>query len=161
VFQPIDLLHQVLVEWFDISHPRIGVAGLNPHASDGGRFGDEEERIVKPAIVMARDAGIDAQGPFPADTMFWQAMNGKFDGVVAMYHDQGLIPIKLTAFDSSVNVTLGLPFIRTSVDHGTAFDIVGKNQANPGSMKHAIKLACQVVSRQLLKAPAQRKLNWT
>jgi len=161
VFQPIDLLHQVLVEWFDIAHPRIGVAGLNPHASDGGRFGDEEERIVKPAIVMARDAGIDAQGPFPADTMFWQAMNGKFDGVVAMYHDQGLIPIKLTAFDSSVNVTLGLPFIRTSVDHGTAFDIVGKNQANPGSMKHAIKLACQVVSRQLLKAPAQRKLNWT
>lgn len=161
VFQPIDLLHQALVEWFDIPRPRIGVAGLNPHASDGGRFGDDEERIIKPAIAMTRDLGIDVQGPFPADTLFWQAHNGKFDGVVAMYHDQGLIPIKLVAFDSSVNITLGLPFVRTSVDHGTAFDIAGKNQANPGSMKQALKLACQFAARQLQKAPAQRKLTWT
>jgi 4-hydroxythreonine-4-phosphate dehydrogenase len=161
VFQPIDLMHQALTEWFGITKPRIAVCGLNPHASDGGRFGDEEERIIKPAITMTNEAGIDAQGPFPADTLFHQAMNGKYDGIVAMYHDQGLIPVKLLAFDSSVNITLGLPLIRTSVDHGTAFDIVGQNKANPGSMKHAIKLACEFVNTQLKKAPALRKLNWT
>ncbi len=155
VFQPIDLLNQALIEWFGIKHPRIGVAGLNPHASDDGRFGDEEERIIKPAITMAREAGIDAYGPFPADTLFIQAIQGKFDGLVAMYHDQGLIPIKLLAFDSSVNLTLGLPFVRTSVDHGTAFDIAGKNLANPGSMKEAIKLACRLVSNQLTKDRAK------
>lgn len=160
VFQPIDLMQQALREWFGMANPKIGVAGLNPHASDDGRFGDEEERIIKPAIVMARDAGMDAAGPFPADTLFRQAVEGKFDGVVAMYHDQGLIPIKLLAFDSSVNVTLGLPIMRTSVDHGTAFDIAGKNKADPGSMKHAVKLACQVAARQRRKAPADRKLNW-
>lgn len=160
VFQPIDLMHQALTEWFGIPKPRIGVCGLNPHASDDGRFGDEEERIIRPAIVMARDAGIEAEGPFPADTLFVKALEGRYDGVVAMYHDQGLIPIKLLAFDSSVNVTLGLPFIRTSVDHGTAFDIVGKNRANPGSMKHALKLACQVAANQKQKSPAQRRLNW-
>jgi 4-phospho-D-threonate 3-dehydrogenase / 4-phospho-D-erythronate 3-dehydrogenase len=154
-------MHQALTEWYGIAKPRIGVCGLNPHASDGGRFGDEEERIMKPAITMANEAGIDAQGPFPADTLFLQALNGKYDGVVAMYHDQGLIPIKLLAFDTSVNVTLGLPIIRTSVDHGTAFDIVGQNKANPGSMKHAIKLACDIANTQLKKAPAHRKLNWT
>lgn len=161
VFQPIDLMHQALTEWFGYTKPRIGVCGLNPHASDEGRFGDEEARIIKPAITMANDAGIDAQGPFPADTLFLQATAGKFDGVVAMYHDQGLIPVKLLAFDSSVNVTLGLPLIRTSVDHGTAFDIVGQNKANPGSMKHALKLACEIAANQLRKAPAQRKLNWS
>jgi 4-hydroxythreonine-4-phosphate dehydrogenase len=160
VFQPIDLMHQALVEWLGIPNPKIGVCGLNPHASDEGRFGDEEDRIIKPALVMAREAGIDAYGPFPADTLFLQAVEGKYDGVVAMYHDQGLIPIKLLAFDSSVNVTLGLPFLRTSVDHGTAFDIVGQNKANPGSMKEAIKLACNFVSTQLQRAPALRKLTW-
>jgi 4-hydroxythreonine-4-phosphate dehydrogenase len=160
VFQPIDLMHQALSEWLGVPKPRIGVCGLNPHASDGGRFGDEEDRIIKPAIVMAREAGIDAQGPFPADTLFWQAINGKFDGIVAMYHDQGLIPVKLLAFDSSVNVTLGLPFLRTSVDHGTAFDIVGQNKANPGSMKQAIKLACEFVTTQMQKSPNTRRINW-
>jgi len=160
VFQPIDLMNQALTEWFGIARPKIGVCGLNPHASDAGRFGDEEERIIKPAITMAREAGIDVEGPFPADTLFLQAVNGKYDGIVAMYHDQGLIPVKLLAFDSSVNLTLGLPLARTSVDHGTAFDIVGKNQANPGSMKQAIKLACQIASTQLQKAPAQRKMTW-
>jgi 4-hydroxythreonine-4-phosphate dehydrogenase len=161
VFQPMDLLHQALVEWFGIPRPKIAVCGLNPHAGEGGRFGDEEDRIIKPAITMAQEAGIDAQGPYPADTIFLQAINGKYDAVVAMYHDQGLIPIKLLAFDSSVNITLGLPFIRTSVDHGTAFDIAGKNKANPGSMKEAIKLACQMAGNQLKKAPAQRKMTWT
>jgi len=161
VFQPIDLMHQALTEWFGYAKPKIGVCGLNPHASDEGRFGDEEARIIKPAITMAQDAGIDAYGPFPADTLFLQALNGKYDGVVAMYHDQGLIPIKLLAFDSSVNVTLGLPIIRTSVDHGTAFDIVGQNKANPGSMKSAIKLACEIAAVQQRKAPAQRKMTWS
>ncbi len=160
VFQPIDLMHQALVDWFGIKHPKIAVAGLNPHASDEGRFGDEEERIIRPAIVMAKNAGIDVEGPYPADTIFLQALEGKYDGVVAMYHDQGMIPIKLTAFDSSVNITLGLPFVRTSVDHGTAFDIAGKNVANPGSMKQAIKLAVQFVTNQLRKSPANRKVTW-
>jgi 4-hydroxythreonine-4-phosphate dehydrogenase len=145
VFQPIDLLHDALVRFFGIVHPRIAVAALNPHASEEGRFGDEERRIIEPAIEMAREAGVNVEGPFPADTLFWMA-RGKYDGVVAMYHDQGLIPIKLTAFDSAVNVTLGLPIVRTSVDHGTAFDIAGKGKANPGSMKAAIAQACQMAN---------------
>ena len=107
-------------------------------------FGDEEARVITPAINMAQEAGIDAHGPFPADTIYIDAVRGKYDMVVAMYHDQGLIPIKLLGFDEAVNVTLGLPLIRTSVDHGTAFNIAGKNQADPGSMKAAIKLAVQM-----------------
>jgi 4-hydroxythreonine-4-phosphate dehydrogenase len=141
VFQPIELLHQAMVEWFNIPKPRIAVCGVNPHASENGQFGDEEERIISPAILMAREQGIDATGPYPPDTVFMQARNGRFDAVVAMYHDQGLIPVKLLAFDQAVNVTLGLPIIRTSPDHGTAFDIVGRNRANPGSMRAAIELA--------------------
>lgn len=146
VFQPIDLLHQALRDWFGIEGPRIAVAGLNPHAGENGRFGDEESRIIEPAIVMARDAGIDATGPYPADTVFRSAARGEFDGVVAMYHDQGLIPVKLLAFEEAVNVTLGLPVIRTSVDHGTAFDIAGKNRANAGSMRAAIRLAIDLAA---------------
>jgi len=145
VFQPIDLLHDALVRFFGLAEPRIAVAALNPHASEDGRFGDEEHRVIEPAMLMAREAGINVEGPFPADTLFWMA-RGRYDGIVAMYHDQGLIPIKLTAFDSAVNVTLGLPIIRTSVDHGTAFDIVGRNQASAGSMKEAIKLACHMAA---------------
>jgi 4-hydroxythreonine-4-phosphate dehydrogenase len=141
VFQPIDLLHQALREWFGILQPKIAVAALNPHAGENGRFGDEEMRVIQPAIDMAHNAGINALGPLSADTLFWRAAHGEFDGVVAMYHDQALIPVKLMAFDSAVNVTLGLPIIRTSVDHGTAYDIVGKNRADPGSMKAAIRLA--------------------
>lgn len=145
VFQPIDLLHAALQQCFGIAHPRIAVAALNPHASEEGRFGDEERRIIEPAMVMAREAGIDVEGPFPADTLFWMA-RGRYDGIVAMYHDQGLIPIKMAAFDSAVNVTIGLPIIRTSVGHGTGFDIAGRNRANPGSMKAAITLACQMAN---------------
>ncbi|HEY3245750.1 MAG TPA: 4-hydroxythreonine-4-phosphate dehydrogenase PdxA [Phycisphaerae bacterium] len=146
VFQPIDLLDEALRRWFGIEKPRIAVCGLNPHAGEEGRFGDEESRIIEPAILMAREAGMEVQGPLPADTVFWHACRGRYDGVVAMYHDQGLIPIKLLSFDNSVNVTLGLPIIRTSVDHGTAFDIVGRNLADPGSMKAAIRLAVQLAN---------------
>ncbi|MFQ5502334.1 MAG: 4-hydroxythreonine-4-phosphate dehydrogenase PdxA [Phycisphaerae bacterium] len=149
VFQPIDLLHQALLDWFGIPSPRIAVAALNPHASENGRFGDEEARIIQPAMEMAAHAGIDVTGPYPADTLFRRAARGEFDGVVALYHDQALIPIKLIAFDEAVNLTLGLPIIRTSVDHGTAFDIVGKNRAEPGSMKAAIRLAIDLSTRRM------------
>jgi 4-hydroxythreonine-4-phosphate dehydrogenase len=148
VFQPIELLHQAMVEWFDVPKPRIAVAGVNPHASENGQFGDEEERLIAPAILMAREQGIDATGPYPPDTVFMSARDGKFDAVVAMYHDQGLIPVKLLAFDRAVNVTLGLPIIRTSPDHGTAFDIVGRNRANPGSMRAAIELAINLAVKR-------------
>lgn len=141
VFQPIDLMNQALTDWFGLVRPRIAVAGLNPHASEGGRFGDEEARIITPAIEMAQLHGINASGPYPGDTIFRRAAIGEFDGVVAMYHDQGLIPVKLLAFDEAVNLTLGLPIIRTSVDHGTAYDIAGKNKADAGSMKAALGLA--------------------
>jgi 4-hydroxythreonine-4-phosphate dehydrogenase len=151
VFDPIDLGHQACRR-MGIKNPRIAVCGLNPHASEHGQFGDEEERVISPAIDMARQHGIDAHGPFPADTLFNQAITGKYDLVVAMYHDQGLIPIKMLAFDEAVNMTLGLPIIRTSVDHGTAFDIVGKNVANPGSMKAAIRLAVQLATGQCASA---------
>ena len=148
VFQPIELVHQALVEWFDVPKPRIAVCGVNPHASENGQFGDEEERIISPAILMAREQGIDATGPYPPDTVFMKARDGGFDAVVAMYHDQGLIPVKLLAFDRAVNVTLGLPIIRTSPDHGTAFDIVGRNRANPGSMRAAIELAIDLAVKR-------------
>jgi len=147
VFQPIDLLHEALRDWFGIPNPRIAVCGLNPHAGEGGRFGDEEARVIEPAIVMAREAGIDVTGPYPADSLFWRASRGEFDGVVAMYHDQGLIPVKLLSFDESVNITLGLPIVRTSVDHGTAFDIAGKNKANPGSMRAALSMAVELAEQ--------------
>lgn len=147
VFQPMDLLHEALRDWFGIASPRIAVCGLNPHAGEGGRFGDEEARVIEPAITMARDAGIDATGPYPADSLFWRASRGEFDGVVAMYHDQGLIPVKLLSFDESVNLTLGLPIPRTSVDHGTAFDIAGRNKANPGSMRAALAMAVDLIER--------------
>ncbi len=146
VFDPIDLGAQACVR-LGIEKPRVAVCGLNPHASEDGRFGDEEQRVIKPAIDMARHQGIDAHGPFPADTVFHQAVHGRrYDLVVAMYHDQGLIPVKLLGFDEAVNVTLGLPVIRTSVDHGTAFDIVGRNKADAGSMKAAIRLAVKMAA---------------
>ena len=144
VFQPIDLLATALREWFGVASPRIGVCGLNPHAGEDGRFGDEESRVIGPAITMANQAGIEAEGPFPSDTLFTPANARRYDGIVAMYHDQGLIPIKMTAFDRAVNVTLGLPIIRTSPDHGTAFDIAGRNKADAGSMTAAIRLALRL-----------------
>jgi 4-hydroxythreonine-4-phosphate dehydrogenase len=129
---------------FGVSAPRIGVAGLNPHAGEHGLFGDEEGRVMAPAIAACRARGIDVSGPFPADTIFGRAVAGEFDVVVACYHDQGLIPVKLLAFGRAVNVTLGLPIVRTSVDHGTAFDIAGKGIADPGSMIAAVRLAARL-----------------
>ena len=129
---------------YGAAHPRIAVAGLNPHAGEHGLFGHEEEIVIAPAIAACRARGIDVTGPFPGDTVFLRAHRGEFDIVVACYHDQGLIPVKLLAFGEAVNVTLGLPIVRTSVDHGTAFDIAGKGVANPESMIAAVLLAAQL-----------------
>jgi len=144
VFEPIDLLNDALKEYFGIDNPKIGVAALNPHASEGGQFGDEEQRIISPAISLAQHQGINCQGPFPADTLFLRAVHGEFDGVVAMYHDQGMIPVKLLDFEHAVNVTIGIPIIRTSPAHGTAFGIAGRNIANPAGLKSAISTAIQM-----------------
>jgi 4-hydroxythreonine-4-phosphate dehydrogenase len=124
-----------------IARPRVAVAGLNPHAGEGGKFGREDIDIIEPAIRQARDQGIDASGPWPGDTVFMRARRGEFDIVVAQYHDQGLIPVKYLGVDHGVNVTVGLPFVRTSVDHGTAFDIAGKGVADPASLIAAFDLA--------------------
>jgi 4-hydroxythreonine-4-phosphate dehydrogenase len=121
--------------------PRIALCGLNPHAGENGLFGDEERRLIVPALERARSLGLVCAGPLPADTLFMQAVRGKYDLVVAMYHDQGHIPMKLLDFEHTVNVTLGLPIIRTSVDHGTAFDIAGKHLASADNMKTAMRLA--------------------
>ena len=141
VFEPIDLLNEALKEFFGLEHPHIGVAALNPHAGENGQFGDEEQRIISPAILLAQEQGIDCVGPIPADALFMRAVRGDFDAVVAMYHDQAMIPIKLLDFEHAVNVTIGLPAVRTSPAHGTAFDIAGRNQANASSMKSAIMTA--------------------
>jgi len=146
VFEPIDLLNSALKEYFHLPNPKIGVAALNPHAGENGQFGDEEQRIISPAILLAQEQGINCFGPFPADTLFLQATHGQFDAVVAMYHDQGMIPVKLLAFEDAVNITIGIPIIRTSPAHGTAFDIAGQNLANPASMKAAITTAIQMAT---------------
>jgi 4-hydroxythreonine-4-phosphate dehydrogenase len=129
---------------YGVAHPRIAVAGLNPHASEHGLFGREEETVIAPAVAACRARGINVTGPFAGDTVFLRAHRGEFDVVVACYHDQGLIPVKLLAFGEAVNVTLGLPIVRTSVDHGTAFDIAGKGVANPESMIAAVLLAAKL-----------------
>ena len=126
--------------------PRIAVAGLNPHAGEGGLFGDEETAMIAPAIASCRGSGIDATGPYPPDTVFYRAWRGEFDVVAAMTHDQGLIPLKLVHFDDGVNVTMGLPIIRTSVDHGTAYDIAGQGTASPASLSAAIRMAAAMAA---------------
>jgi 4-hydroxythreonine-4-phosphate dehydrogenase len=141
---------------FGIAAPRIAVAGLNPHAGETGMFGDEESRVIEPAVVEARAAGIDVHGPFPADTLFVRAARGEFDVVIAAYHDQGLIPVKLVAFGRAVNVTLGLPIVRTSVDHGTAFDIARRGIADEGSLVEAVRLAAQLAGAPDLHPPSSR-----
>jgi 4-hydroxythreonine-4-phosphate dehydrogenase len=149
---------------FGVNNPRIGVAGLNPHASDSGIFGIEEEKEIFPAIQEAIRLGLHVEGPIAPDTLFSKAKNGYYDGCVAMYHDQGHIPFKLNGFRwnqqlkrmdqvRGVNITLGLPFVRTSVDHGTAFDIAGKGIANTGSLIQAIELAVQLISHMEIKHP--------
>lgn len=127
-----------------LSAPRVALAGLNPHAGESGLLGTEEEAILKPAVADAVEEGVAASGPWPADTVFLRAVRGEFDAVVACYHDQGLIPVKLLAFGQAVNVTIGLPIVRTSVDHGTAFDIAGRGAADHGSLVAAIRLAARL-----------------
>jgi 4-hydroxythreonine-4-phosphate dehydrogenase len=144
VYEPIDLLNIALRDYFGIKNPKIAVAALNPHAGENGQFGDEEQRIIAPAIMMAQEMGVNCSGPYPADSLFVKAVRGDFDGVVAMYHDQGMIPVKLLAFKDAVNITIGLPIIRTSPAHGTAFDIAGKGVADESSMKAAIRLAIEM-----------------
>ncbi|MEM1365715.1 MAG: 4-hydroxythreonine-4-phosphate dehydrogenase PdxA [Pseudomonadota bacterium] len=146
----IRLAHQACVD-VGIETPRIAVCGLNPHAGEGGLFGTEEIEIIMPAIEAAKDEGMDASGPWPGDTVFMQARQGRFDVVVAQYHDQGLIPVKYLGVENGVNVTLGLPFVRTSPDHGTAFDIAGQGLADPASMKLALDYARQLVAARQAK----------
>ena len=129
---------------FGVARPKLALAGLNPHAGEGGVIGDEDDRVLAPAVQRARGLGIEISGPIPGDTVFVRASRGEFDCVIACYHDQGLIPVKLLAFGSAVNVTIGLPIVRTSVDHGTAFDIAGKGVADAGSMIAAVCLAAQM-----------------
>jgi 4-hydroxythreonine-4-phosphate dehydrogenase len=139
----IELAAQACLD-LGLSRQRVGVCGLNPHAGEGGAFGDEEITMIRPVVEAAQGQGIDAHGPFPADTLFYHAYRGEYDAVVAMYHDQGLAPLKMVAFENGINWTLGLPFIRTSPDHGTAYDIAGQGNADPSSMRAAIRLAKQL-----------------
>ena len=143
ILQTIVITGSSLRTRFGLVNPKIAVAGLNPHAGEGGMFGDEEERIILPAVNLAKSQGFDVVGPYPPDTIFYHAQKGLYDVVICMYHDQGLIPFKMVHFTDGVNTTLGLPIIRTSVDHGTAYDIAGKGIADPGSLTAAIKMAAE------------------
>lgn len=142
-------LAQAACHALGIANPRIAVAGLNPHAGEGELFGSEDAKIIAPAVAASRADGIDVSGPFPPDTVFMQARRGKFDIIVAQYHDQGLIPIKLNGIELGVNITVGLPIIRTSVDHGTAFDIAGQGIANASSLAEAIRVARLMVKAKI------------
>src|SRR5580704_12290364 len=133
---------------FGLANPRLAVSGLNPHAGEDGSLGTEEQAIVAPAVEILRGEGIEIQGPLPADTMFHEAARKTYDCAICMYHDQALIPVKTLAFDDAVNVTLGLPFVRTSPDHGTAFDIAGTGRANPASLVAALRLAARMAATQ-------------
>ena len=144
VFSTIQITATGIKTFFGIPQPKIAVCGLNPHCGDGNRFGTEERDVIIPAIERAQEMGINCQGPLSADTVFNKALNGEFDIIVVQFHDQGAIPIKMHAFDSGVNITLGIPAIRTSPTHGTAFDIAGKGIADPGSMIEAIKTAAMM-----------------
>jgi 4-phospho-D-threonate 3-dehydrogenase / 4-phospho-D-erythronate 3-dehydrogenase len=145
----LKLSHSSFVGW-GFPRPIIGVAALNPHGGEGGMMGREEIDEIEPAVKEARDGGIDARGPFPADSIFNRAINGEFDAVLAMYHDQGHIPVKVFGLEKSVSVALGLPFVRTSVDHGTAYDIAWQNKADPRSMEEAIRVAVSLARNNRL-----------
>jgi len=148
IFRTLEITWQALKRDFGLDLPRLAVAALNPHAGEAGLFGLEEQELIRPAIEKAQKQGMTVEGPFPADTLFYQAVQGRFDAVVAMYHDQGLIPLKLLHFTDGVNITLGLPIIRTSVDHGTAYDIAGKGIADAHSLIAAVKLAVQMAENR-------------
>ncbi len=142
------LAYRFLKEDLGLHSPRLALSALNPHASEGGLFGDEEARLLEPAVRRAQTEGLPLEGPFPADSLFFRAVSGEFDLVVALYHDQGLIPFKLLHFRDGVNLTLGLPIVRTSVDHGTAYDLAGKGVADEASLVAAIRLAYQMARRR-------------
>lgn len=160
ILDRLTLVDESLRRDFALSAPRIGVAGLNPHAGEEGLFGDEEERCILPAVERAQDMGINAMGPLPPDTVFFRAAHGEFDAVLAMYHDQGLVPFKLLHFVDGVNVTIGLPLVRTSVDHGTAYDIAGQGRACSDSLLAAVTLAHKIVRNRRMSGrstdPADR-----
>jgi len=141
IYKIIELTRGAMIKYFSVPNPRIGVCGLNPHAGESGLFGREEKEVIAPAVKRAARLSKNIFGPLPSDVVFYDAINGKYDAVIAMYHDQGLVPFKMLHFKDGVNVTLGLPFIRTSPDHGTAMDIAGKGIADPSSMIEAIRLA--------------------
>ncbi len=147
----IRLTHRALRDHFDIKAPRLALASLNPHAGEGGLLGNEETELLIPAAEAARNEGINITDPMPSDTLFYKAVRGRYDAVICPYHDQALIPLKLLHFDEGVNVTLGLPFIRTSPDHGTAFDIAGKGIADPTSLKAAIEVAVNVANKTMVQ----------
>jgi 4-hydroxythreonine-4-phosphate dehydrogenase len=148
ILKTIKITHKALKDDFGIKRPHIAVAALNPHAGEGGLFGSEESEIILPAVNRAREEGLDVSGPLPADSLYYKAASGGYDAVVNMYHDQGLIPLKLLHFSDGVNITLGLPIIRTSVDHGTAYDIAGKGIADPASLNAAIKMAAEMAGNR-------------
>ncbi|UCC73297.1 MAG: 4-hydroxythreonine-4-phosphate dehydrogenase PdxA [Gemmatimonadota bacterium] len=152
------LSHEGLQRWWGLERPRLAVCALNPHASDDGLLGDEEVRVCAPAIAELRQAGIDVEGPYPADTVFLHAMRGGVDAVLAPYHDVGMAAIKTAAFGSAVNVTLGLPFPRTAPDHGTAFDIAGTGRADPASMRAALETAVRFARRALTSSENSSRL---
>ena len=145
VLQTLRIAHRAAAGWGQL-RPRMAVAGLNPHAGEGGLFGDEELQIIGPAVQAARAEGLDVSGPFAPDTVFMRARRGEFDLVVAMTHDHGLIPVKYLGVEQGVNVTLGLPFVRTSPDHGTAFDIAGTGRADASSLVAAVRMAQRLVA---------------
>ena len=146
VYNRVLKAHETLRQ-LGVENPRLAVAGLNPHCGEDGLFGDEESKAIKPAIARAAEKNIDVSGPYPADSVFYQALNGAFDGVLSLYHDQGHIATKMVDFERTISITCGLPFVRTSVDHGTAYDIAGKNRASDTSMTEAIRLAATYSTR--------------
>lgn len=148
IYKTIIVTSKALQSDFGLEGARLAVAALNPHAGESGLFGSEEAQIISPAVKRARDEGFQVEGPLPADTLFHEAAVGTFDAVLSMYHDQGLIPLKLLHFSDAVNITLGLPIVRTSVDHGTAYDIAGKDTADPSSLKAAIRMAVKIVEHR-------------
>ena len=156
VFETGRIVARDLRERFGIARPRLAIAGLNPHAGEDGALGDEDLTVVRPAVDRLKAEGIDARGPLPADSLFHEAARASYDVALAMYHDQALIPIKTLAFDHAVNVTLGLPFVRTSPDHGTAFDIAGTGRADPASLIAALRLAAKLSSRAQSPAIVRR-----
>ena len=151
VLAAIKMTHSALSSFFSEEKPKIAVAALNPHAGEGGLFGKEEEGVILPAVREAQRLGIHVEGPMSPDTLFYHASQGAYSAVVSMYHDQGLIPLKLLHFENAVNITLGLPIIRTSVDHGTAYDIAGTGKANPSSLLNALKLAASMTVQKAVR----------